>query len=167
MNRPLLYFWFNCFVIVCIGAGGTVAQNLGFGHFTDKQHMTAQILLTKNLAGKHRVCILRHIQQAVAAALCLSKTAEFVHIPAGLHSEITNGLKGDILCQHTDIEHTAVFDHLPGQIAGLYGNCQFCRVVTYLKAGIGNAPIVFFLIPGTQNKQSIGQIKQRFRIFSR
>lgn len=163
----MLDFWFDCFVIVSIGAGGTVAQNLGFGHFTDKQHMTAQILLTKNLTGEHRVGILRHIQQAVAAALCVFKAAKLIHIPAGLHSEITNGLKGNILCQYTDIEHAAVFDHLPGQIAGLYGNCQLCRVITYLKAGIGNAPIVFFLIPGTQNKQSIGQIKQRFGIFSR
>ena len=146
-------------MVISIGAGRAAAQYLGLGHFTYKQHMASQILLAQNLAGKHCVCILRYIQKTVMASFHSGEFCEFVDLSAGLHTKMPDGLKGNIFRQHTDIKNACVFDHFPCQIAYLDRDRQLCGVVSYLKAGIGDAAVVFVRFPGAENKQSIGHLK--------
>ena len=62
------------------------------------------------------------VQQAVMAALHTGEIRKFVHFPAGLHTEMADGLKGNILRQHAGIEFAGLFDDLTGEIFLLDGN---------------------------------------------
>lgn len=144
----MLKFGFNGLVIISVGAGGAVAQNPGLGHFTYKHHVAAQILLGQNLAGEHGIGIFRHIKKAIMAPLGRREGTEFIRVTAGLHTEIADSLKGHSLCQYADIENAGIFDHLPRQISHLHRDRQLGGIIAHLEAGIGNAAVVFFLIPG-------------------
>lgn len=128
--------------------------------------MTAQILLAQYLAGEHSIGILCNIQKTVTAALRVRIAVQLIYISAGLHTEVADGLKGDILCQYADIENTGVLNHLAGQIPFLQGNDQLVRGVCYLKTGVTDTAIVDFL-PGGEYKQSVGQMIQRRRVLRR
>ena len=80
---------------------------------------------------------------------------------------MANGLKGNILRQHADIEFPGIFDHLSGQVSFLHGDGQLGGLVSHLEAGIADTAIVFVRVPGADYKQSVGQIEQRRGIFSR
>ena len=144
-----------------------MGEHLGLRYLTHKQHMAAQILLGKHLAGEHSVGILRQVHKTIMASCGLISTAEFVGIPTGLHSKVANGLKGDTFCQHADIENAGIFNHLPGQVSFLDGNDQLCGIICYLETGVGNAAVIFVRFPGAEYKQSVGQVEQRLGIFRR
>ena len=148
---PLLKFRLYGFVIVSIGTGGFFPQDLTFRHFAHKQHMAAQIQLFQHLAAEHGIGMLCQVHKTVMAALH-GKTLQLIGIPTRLHTKIANGLKRYALCQHADVEHAAFFDHLPGQIALLDGDHQFCRVIGYLKTGIGDTAVIFVRFPGAEHK---------------
>lgn len=138
-----------------IGTRYSLAQDFTLSHFTHEQRMAAQILLGKHLAGEHGIGILVYIIQAITAACNLRKFRKLVGIPTGLHTKMANGLKGYILRKHAHIEDAGIFDHLPGQIPLLDRNGQLGGVAAYLEAGIGNAAVILFLIPGGQYKQAV------------
>ena len=138
-----------------IGAGFSLAQDFTLSHFTHEQRMAAQILLGKHLAGEHGIGILVYIIQAITTACNLRKFRKLVGIPTGLHTKMANGLKGYILRKHAHIKAAGIFDHLPGQVPLLDGNGQLCGIAAHLKTGIGNAAVIFFLIPGGQYKQAV------------
>ena len=132
-------------MIVGIGTGCTRAEYLTLGNLADKEHVAAQIDFFLNHAGEHSLGILCHVQQAVAAALRSGNVLEFVHFPSGLHTEMANGFKGDVLCQHADIEYAGFLDDFPGQVLHLAGNCQPGGLSSHLHAGVDDTAIVFFI----------------------
>ena len=154
-------------MVVSIGAGRIVRQHPAFRYFAHKHHMTSQVLFGDYLAREHRIGVHCHIQKTVMTSFCIGKRLKFIYIPAGLHTKMANRFKRHIFCQHTDIENAGIFDHFSCEIAHLDGNCQLCGVISYLEAGVGNTAIIFVRFPGTEYKQSVGQIKQRLGIFRR
>ncbi len=52
-------------VIVGVGAAGAAGEHLGLHHVGDKEHLGVQIVALYDLAGQHRVGVLRHIADAV------------------------------------------------------------------------------------------------------
>ena len=147
----------NGLVVVGVGAGGTLTENLGLGDFTDEHHVGAQILLVLHLAGEHGVDVLRQVVKAVAAALHRRKVCELIHVPAGLHTKVANGLEGHILRQHADVELTGLLDDLPGEVPHLAGNHQPGGFASHLRAGVDDAAVVLIVLC-RQHEQTIGQI---------
>ena len=131
-------------MVVSIGAGGTLAQNLGFGDLADEKHVASQVELLPDLAGEHGVYILRQVVQSISAALHSLKLGEFVHVPAGLHAKMADGLEGNALGQHIDIELTALLDELLVQVARLDGNRDPGGIGTDLECGVGNVAVILF-----------------------
>lgn len=60
-QRGSLELGLDGLVVVGVGAGGTLAQHLALGDFTDEQHVAAQVLLFLYLAGEHGVHILGEV----------------------------------------------------------------------------------------------------------
>ena len=104
--------------------------------------------MKKILALLLAMVMLGNIQNTVIAPLHSGECTEFIGVTAGLHTEMANGLKGNILRQHADIEDSGLFDHLSGQIFFLHGNRQLGGLVGHLEAGIANTAIIFFRFPG-------------------
>ena len=155
----------NSLVVVAVGAGGILAKDLALGDFTDEEHMAAQILLTHYLAGEHSVHPLGQIGKTVVAPFKAYEVCKLVNLSAGLHTEVANGLEGDIFRQHADIENAAFFDEFPGQVALLDGNGQPDRIICHLDAGVGHAAVIPAALGG-DDKQTIGQIEQGLRVCS-
>ena len=152
---------------MCIGAGRGVTQYSGLRNLTHKQDMRSQILLAKHLAGKHCVCVFRHIQQTVMASFYSRDICEFVGIPTGLHTKMANCFERNIFSQYADIENTCLFNHFAGQISFLDGNDQLIWIFCHLNTGVANAAVILVRHPGAKNKQSIGQLIQRRGVFRR
>ena len=140
--------WFDRLVVMGVGAGGTTPQHLAFCNLADKHHVAAQIQFFQYLAAEHGVGVLRHIHQTVVASFRGGKAGKFIHIPSGLHAEMTNGLKGNILCQHADVKYPRLFDHLLGQIPFLAGNRHPGGIFGDLNSCIGDAAIILVRFPG-------------------
>jgi len=153
-------------MIVGVGAGIAIAQHLTLGNLTDEQHMAAQIHLLQHTAAEHCVGVFGQINQIVVAPFKAHKVREFVCFPAGLHTEMADGLKGNILRENTHIKDTGVFDDLPGEVLFLHRDGQLIRAVCHLEAGIGDAAVVDFS-PSGNDKQSVGQIVQRRGVLRR
>ena len=153
-------------MVVGISAGRLIIQHLALGDFTDEHHVAAQILLLDDLAGEHGVYMLRQVEKAIVAALCFRPGIQLVHFPAGLHAEVTDGLKGNILRQHADVEHAGTLDHFPGQIAHLHGDHQMVGAAGHLHTGVGDAAVIF-LILRRQHEQAVAQIVQGLGILRR
>ena len=131
-----------------VGAGWAFAQHLTFGNLRNKEHMATHIQLLDHLASKHCIGVFRQIQQAVAASFYRLEVGKFICIPTGLHTEMANGLKGNILCQHTDIKCAGVFNHLPCQVVLLAGDGHSVGVFRDLNGRIGNAAVILAQFPG-------------------
>ena len=133
--------------------------------------MASDVLLMENLAGEHGVGILRQIQKTVGAALRFIGACKLIHISSRLHTEMADSLKRNTLRQHTDIEYTALFDDLPGQISHLDADAQLHGVIGHLEAGIGDTAVVM-IIRACQHKQAVAQfvggklIDRRFLLLS-
>ena len=154
-------------MVVGVGAGGSLSQNIALGDLADEEHVAAQVDLVPDLAGEHGVDVFRQVIQAIVAALHAGEIRELVHVPAGLHPEMPDGLEGHILCQHADIEFAGRLNDFPGQVAHLTGNRQPCGVRAHLNAGVHDAAVVFFRTLGGEHEQTVGQIPQRRGVFSR
>ena len=150
-------------MVMAVGAGRLVAQHLALGDFTDEHHMAAKILLLNDLAGEHGVAVLRQVEKAVVAALCFGPGIQLVDLAAGLETKMLDGLKGNILRQHADIEHAGAFDHFPGQIAHLHGDHQMVGAAGHLNTGIGDAAVVL-IFPCGNYVHSVRQIAQCRRV---
>ena len=127
----------------------------------------SQINFVFYLGAEHGVGVFGQEVQTVMAPVHTGKVRKLVHIPAGLHSKMADGLKGHILCQYADIEFPGFFNQLPGQISHLdrYGNPGGHRAD--LNGSVHDAAVVFFSILRGEHKQTVGQIAQRRGIFSR
>ena len=106
------------------------------------------------------------VNKTIVAAGEAYEVRKLVHIPAGLHTEMADGFKGNILRQHAHIELAAVLDHLTGQVAHLDRHCQPGGIGTYLQAGVGDTAIIFAILAG-EHEQTIGQPVHRGRILRR
>ena len=144
-------------MVMGVGAGGLLPQNLTLCYLADKHHMAAQVNFFLNLTAEPSIGVFRQVHQAVFAAAKGRKVGEFVGFPTGLHTKMTDGFKGNILCQDTDIKLTCVFNDLSGQIFHLHGDGQSGRIPSYLKTGVGNTAVVKFLLT-CQYKQTVGTV---------
>jgi len=150
----LLKFRLDSLMVVGVGAAGHISQYLALGNFANEHHVAAEIYFLQHFAGEHGVGMLCHIQQAVMAAADTGEILEFVHIPAGLHTEMPDRLKGNMLRQNTEIELTGGFDDLPGQITHLHGDGKLCGVISHLEGGIYDTAVVRFSL-GSENEQAV------------
>ena len=160
-------FRFNGLMIIGIGAAFALAQHLTFRHLTDKQHVAAQIHFLQHFAGEHSICMVSQVQKAIVTPPGSIASGEFVGIPTGLHTKMTHRFKGNSVRQGADVKAAARLDHLPGQISLLHRDRKLCRCFRYLKAGIDNAAVIRFSVPGGQYVQSIGQLVKCHGIGSR
>ena len=157
---------FNSFVVVGVGAGIAFAKHLAFGDLADEQHMAAQIQLFLDLTTKHCVGVFGEVGKSVMAAGKAYEIRKLVHIPAGLHTEVTDGFKGNILGENTHIELAGVLDHLTGQIAHLDGHRQPGGICRHLQAGVGDTTVILAILTG-EHEQTVGQPVHRGRILRR
>lgn len=153
-QRVLLKPGLDGLMVVGVGAGCTLAQDLALGDFTDEQCMAAQILFLFYLAGEHSIGVLRQVIKAVVAALNSREGFKLVDLSAGLHTEVLDGIEGHILGQNTDVELAGLFDNLPGQIFTLAGDGDPCGRICHLHAGIDDAAVVLIFLCG-QHEQAI------------
>ena len=113
-----------------------------------------QIGLFLDLTGEHSIGVLRQVGEAVVASFEACNVCKLIHIPAGLHAEVADGLEGDILGQNADIEFAGLLDDFPGQVAHLAGNCQPGGIGCHLHAGVDDASVVFLICSG-QHEQAV------------
>lgn len=156
----LLEFWFDRLVVVGIGAGRALAQDLGFRYLADEEHMAAQVDLLQDLAGEHGVGVPGDVIKAVGAAFLGLKVRELIHFAARLHTEAADGLKGDILGEDAEVENAGFLDGLPGEISHLAGDRDPQRLRGHLEGGVDNAGII--TVPfARENIEPIAQIPRR------
>ena len=141
-------------VVVSVGTGGTLTQNLGLGDLSDEHHVAAQIGFFPDFAGEHGIGMLRQVDKAVVASFETYEIGELVNFPAGLHAEVADGLEGHILGQHTDVELTGGLDDFLGQILLLAGDGQSQRIGCHLDAGVDDASVIFPVGSG-QHEQAV------------
>ena len=153
-------------MIMCVSAGGGGAQHLALCDFTHKHHMAAQILLLDDLAGEHCIGVLRQVEKTIVAPLCLCPGIQLVDLAAGLHTEVADGLEGNILRQHADIEYAGPLNHLFGQILALAGDGDAGGIIGNLNTGVDDAAVVFVILRG-QNEQAVAEIAKGFGIMRR
>ena len=154
-------------MVMGVGTGIALSQNLTFRDLADEQHVTAKILLVQHFTGEHGVGTILQIVQSIVAPCYTGKICKFIYFPTGLHPEMPDGFKGNILCQDTDIENTGLFNHFPREVSHLDRNGDFCGLVAYLETGVGNTAIVFVGPLSRKNKKTITQIPQSTRVLSR
>ena len=153
-------------VVVGVGTGRALTQDLTLSDFADKHHVAAQINFVLDLGGEHGADVFRQVIQAIVAPLGAGEAFKLRCIPSGLHTEVPDGLKGHALCQHADIELAGRLNDFPGQVPHLAGNCQPRGIGSHLDAGVHDAAVILFILRG-EHKQTVGQIAQRRGIFSR
>lgn len=155
-----MLFWFNGFVVVGVGAAGTLAQNLALCYLTDEQHMTSQIQLFPDFTGEHCIGVFGEIINTVTASFHPGEGGELIHIPSRLHSEMPDGLKGHILRQDADVELPGLFDQLPGIVTFLHRHADPGRLRGHLDRRVGDTAVVPLSLGG-QDKQAVSQISER------
>ena len=154
---PFLQFRLYRRMVVGIGARGGIAQNSRLGYLADEQHMAAQILRRNHLGRKHSIGILRDIPNTICHAGILCTVLKLIHIPARLHAEMSNHLKGYLIGQHGHYKLAGLFNQLPGIVPLLHRNRDTGGLCRHLNGGVGNTAIVFLAFGG-ENKQAIGQL---------
>lgn len=147
-QRGSLELGLDGLVVVGVGAGGTLAQHLALGDFTDEQHVAAQVLLFLYFAGEHGVDILRQIEEAVVAALDGGEGIKLIDLSAGLHAEMLDGIEAYIIGQHADVELAGAFDDLPGQILALAGDGDAGGIICHLDGSVDDAAVVLVFLRG-------------------
>lgn len=152
--RSFSEFGLDGLVVVSVSAAGALAQHLALGNLADEHHVTAQVQFFLDFAAEHGVGIFDQVQQAVVAALDGGEALKLVHIPAGLHTEVADGLEGDGLGQHADIEFTGLFHDFTGQIFLLAGDRQPEGIGGHLNGGIDDTAVVFLVRSG-QHEQAV------------
>ena len=155
---PLLFHFLNLgldgLVIVSIGAGVALADNLAFLHLAHEHHVAAQILLMENLTAEHGTGAAGDIGDAVVRALKVLELCELINIPAGLHTEVTDHIKRNRLRQHTDVELSGLFNDFSRFVAHLYGDGQLGGLIADLHAGIGDKAVILVILGGN-DKQTV------------
>ena len=145
---------FDSLVIVSIGAGIALADDLAFLHLADKQHVAAQILLMEDLTAEHGAGAAGDIGDAVVRALKILEVCELVNIPAGLHTEVTDHVKRNRLRQHTDVKLSGFFNDFSRFVAHLYGDGQLGGLIAHLHAGVGDEAVILVILGGN-DKQTV------------
>ena len=100
------------------------------------------------------------MQRAVLTAVRKGPTGELVGVPAALEAKMLENLKGHILRQHRNTEHTGFGNHVVGEVGPIHCKGQPLGGIRKLNHRIDDAAIVLSLRRSRQNKQAIGQLKQ-------
>jgi len=141
-------------MVVGVGTGGISAEHLTLCDLTNEHHMAAQVLLIHYLAGNKSVGVLGQVIKAIVAALDSREILKLVDFPAGLHAEMLDGVKGHILTEYTDIEHTGFLDDFLGQVFRLAGDGEAGGIVRHLYGSVDDAAVVLIFLRG-QHEQAI------------
>ena len=151
-SGPGLYFVLELgldrLVVVGVGAACTLAEDLALGDLGHEHHVAAQVFFVQNLAGEHGVGGACDVVDAVGGALGVLEVLELVHVTGGLHTEMADGLKGNIFGEDADVKLAGLLDDLSGLVAHLDGNGQVGGLVCHLHAGVRNKAVVLVVLCG-------------------
>lgn len=145
-------------LVIAVGAGGSVRENLAVHHFPDKQGMAAQIVGFHYFQRQEGIDPLGEVINAVGTAGHMGEISELVHGAAGLHAEVLEqrelGLGGD----GAQVKLAGIGNHIVGQIVldGSDGNPG--GIVGYLYSGVDDTGVILFTVTGGQNINAVGQI---------
>lgn len=86
---------FDVAVIISIGAGGFFGKNCTFLYFTNEEHMRAEVQLFFYLTAEECVGVFGDVIKVVGTTFDSLKTVEFIGVATALHTEMSDGFKGN------------------------------------------------------------------------
>ena len=91
-------------VIVAVGTGRAVGEDLRLHDVGDKEHLVFELAGLHDFAGEDGVGVLRDVAHAVSRALAVGHIRELVHVAAALEAEALEQAVGRILGEDGDVE---------------------------------------------------------------
>ena len=151
-------------LIIRIGHRRLIIQADTLCDITNEHNMRQKINLIDYFAGNKAVCIFIQEQKTIGRALNMCKRSKFIHIPAGLETEVGEHLKRCTFMQGRNIQHTCLGNYITGMIALVNGNRNAVRVVGQLGNSINNQSVVTISVFAGNNVQTIPNMEQSFGI---
>lgn len=145
-------------LVIAVGAGGSVRENLSVHHFPDEQGMAAQIVGFHYFQRQEGIDPLGEVINAVGTAGHMGEISELVHGAAGLHAKVLEQRELRLGGDGAQIELPGVCDHIMGQISLDGGDGDTGGIVGHLDGGIDDAGVVLLPLTGGQNINAVGQI---------